>query len=439
MLDITSEKFGGSGAVIVVIVVLLCLVGFLGKAFHIDDPLFLWTAKHIQQSPGNFYGFDVNWYGTEMPMHEVTKNPPITSYYIALVGSVFGYGEIALHLAFLIPAVGAALGTYYLAKEFCVQPVIAALAAVLTPGFLVSSSNVMCDTMMLAFWVWAMFLWVVGIKRGKNLSLLFSALLIAMCALTKYFGMCLIPLLVVYSLVEKRKLGMWVLFLLLPVAILAGYQFLTQALYGKGLLLDAASYATHEKWVGRADFLTKGLTGLAFTGGCVITGLFFMPLLWSKRALIVWVLLAAALVFALSFIAKIGRFSVRSDDRVEWLFLLQLGLMVLGAISIITVSCVDLYRHRSAESLLLFLWLIGTFVFVSFINWTINARSILPMVPAVGILLMRRIADRDKAAGKASGGWKISLPLVPAAIVAMLVCGGDYVWASSIRGAASPI
>ncbi len=42
--------------------VLVCLTPFLGKAFHIDDPLFIWAGKQIAQHPGNPYGFTVNWY-----------------------------------------------------------------------------------------------------------------------------------------------------------------------------------------------------------------------------------------------------------------------------------------------------------------------------------------------------------------------------------------
>ena len=32
-------------AIIVAVVTILCLVPFVNKAFHIDDPLFLWAAK----------------------------------------------------------------------------------------------------------------------------------------------------------------------------------------------------------------------------------------------------------------------------------------------------------------------------------------------------------------------------------------------------------
>jgi 4-amino-4-deoxy-L-arabinose transferase-like glycosyltransferase len=151
---------------VVVIITIVCLAPFVAKAFHIDDTLFLWAAKHIQTHPVDFYGFTANWYGTEMPMYSIQQNPPLVSYYIAIVALLFGWNEVVLHLAFLIPGVGLSLGTYYLARQLCQRPHLAALMAVLlTPVFLVlvSSTNVMCDVMMVAFYVWAVVLWLRGL------------------------------------------------------------------------------------------------------------------------------------------------------------------------------------------------------------------------------------------------------------------------------------
>ena len=65
---------------LLVLVTVACLGPFVGKAFHIDDPLFLWTAKQIQARPFDFYGCTVNWYGFEMPMTAATQNPPLAGY-----------------------------------------------------------------------------------------------------------------------------------------------------------------------------------------------------------------------------------------------------------------------------------------------------------------------------------------------------------------------
>lgn len=438
MTSLAIKDIRNNAAIIPVVVTIVCLVPFVGKAFHMDDTLFIWSAKQIQKNPTDFYGFEVNWDGTEKPIAEVTKNPPAASYYIALVGALVGWSELALHIAFLVPAVAAALGVYYLAKEFCSLPVIAALAAVLTPGFLVSSTNIMCDTMMLAFWVWAVFFWMRGIKENKRLKLLFAAVLIAVCALTKYFGIVLVGLLFVYSLVQRRRPGVWVLFLLIPVVVLAGYQWVTYSLYGRGLLLDATSYATGHRHLVNAALFSSVLVGLAFTGGCLITGLFYVPLLWSRRVAAVGILLVILLVISIAFAGRINRFFLYDYAGLKWGFLIQLGLMVLGGVSVLGLAGVDFWKCKDADSLLLLLWVAGTFIFASFINWVVNTRSILPMVPAAGILLIRRIESRNRA-GRQGWSWRLVWPLIPSMIVSLLVCRTDYVWAGTARSAASAI
>ncbi|MDD5063198.1 MAG: glycosyltransferase family 39 protein [Phycisphaerae bacterium] len=443
MIYSTVKRILANPLVILSGVTLLCLVPFVNKAFHIDDTLFLAAAKQIQSNPANFYGFNINWYGIVEPMSDITKNPPLTCYYIAMVTKLFGWSEVALHLAFLIPALAASLGSFYLAKQLCSRPMLAVMAGVLTPAFVVSSTNVMCDTMMLAFWVWAVACWVWGMEKNKWSGLLIGAVLIAPCALTKYFGISLILLLFIYSVAKKRKIGTWVLYLLIPVVILALYQWTTFRLYGRGLLTDAASYASTKRWNFNPglELLWGGLLGLAFTGGGITTVLFYAPLLWSRRILISGAALMVVLVFSLGLVGEISNVIVRLGNRVRWDLLLQFGLMSLGGVYIIWIAAADLYKCRDCKSLLLFLWVLGTFVFASFVNWTVNGRSILPMVPAVGILLGRRI-DRINRQGKTArrmAGWRVSWPLIPAVIIALFVCWADYTLAGTARDAVKKI
>ncbi len=161
--------------IVLSLLVLAFLVPFAGKAFHMDDPLFIWAAEHIRAEPLNPYGFDVNWYGTAMPMADVTKNPPLASYYIATVSAVFGASEMSLHLAFIAPALAAVLGIFALAQRLCRSAFFAALAALSCPVFLVSSTTVMSDVLMLAFWIWAIVLWIDGLERHR--ARLFSSAL----------------------------------------------------------------------------------------------------------------------------------------------------------------------------------------------------------------------------------------------------------------------
>ena len=64
----------------------LCLIPFLDKAFHIDDPMYIWAAHQIQKNPADFYGFYVHWNGESVFMAKENRNPPGVSYLIAFAG-----------------------------------------------------------------------------------------------------------------------------------------------------------------------------------------------------------------------------------------------------------------------------------------------------------------------------------------------------------------
>jgi 4-amino-4-deoxy-L-arabinose transferase-like glycosyltransferase len=415
---------------------IVLLLPFLTRAFHVDDPLFIWAARHIQQDPLDPYGFTVNWYGTSAAMSEVTKNPPLASYYIAAVASVLGWSELALHGAFLIPALAVAIGTYVLSTRFCRSPLLASLAAVLTPVFMVSSVTVMSDMLMLAFWVFAVVCWLAGLDR-KNYGLLaLAAVLVAGAAITKYFGMALIPLLLLYSLVKERRVGWWIVTLLIPVAVLAWYQWTTQQLYGRGLLLEAAAYASQDHpGFGRFP-LARTYVACAFTGGCVASALFFARQLWSWRIVLAGLAFAAATAMLIATRGGLGTFQVPASGGV--LLVAQLGIWGTVGISLIALAGLDAFTKRDADALLLFSWTIGTLLFAGVVNWTTNARSILPMVVPAGILIARRL--EAVAPLRRRGRLPATvIPLVAAAVLSNAVTWADSAFADVARAGAQAV
>ena len=125
-----------------------------------------WVSRSCG-SPFDPYGGIVHWSSLAQPMWVAMQNPPLCSYYIAAIGSFAGFGEVAMHSAFLLPAIAAVLGTFALAKRLCRSPLTAAFLTLFTPVFLISASHVMCDVMLLAFWIWAIHFWIAGLDRGK--------------------------------------------------------------------------------------------------------------------------------------------------------------------------------------------------------------------------------------------------------------------------------
>src|SRR5438045_9769723 len=162
------------------------LAPFLNKAFHIDDPLFLWMAQQISQHPADPYGFSVNWYVSAKPMFSIMQNPPLNAYYMALAAKFLGWTEPAMHGAFLVPAVAAVLGTFFLAQRLSGSPLLGALLTIFTPVFLVSATTVMCDVWLLALWVSSVHCCArVFEERHSYWLLLLASLLAAPAELTK--------------------------------------------------------------------------------------------------------------------------------------------------------------------------------------------------------------------------------------------------------------
>ena len=406
---------------------LACLLPFSTKAFHMDDPLFLWSAQQIVHHPWNPYGFDLVWYFIRMPMWAVTKNPPLTCYYAALIGSIAGWSELVMHLAFLLPAVALVLGTYQLARRFTRHPLLAAAITLAAPVVIVSATSVMCDTMMLALWVWASLFWIEGLDASSRWRLLLSAILVSACALTKYFGASLLPLLLIYSLVHRRRLEKRLFYLLIPVAVLVQYQLWTINLYGHALLSDAIRYTFNEN-TAQTGLLAQLLIGLSFAGGCTLPVVFFAPWLGNRKSLIAALSAAAfaALLVHLHWISISSEFTLAHPVEVH----LQFALFIFGGICLLALALRDLWQSRNAPALFLALWIAGTFFFATLINWTVNARSILPLVPAAAILIARRLQSLEVTPAR------IAAPLALSFLFSLWITCGDAGFANSARQAA---
>jgi len=416
----------------------LSLLPYLNKAFHIDDAIFLWTAKHIQADPIRFYNFKVNWNGTEMPMWMRNQNPPLVSYYIAAASYLIGWSEFALHFALLVPALAIVAGTYFLAKELCSEPFLATVVGLMTPVFLVSCTTIMSDILMLCFWVWAVYLWMSGIKEHRFDKLLIASILIAASSLSKYFGASLIPLLFCYSIVQTKKIGAWLFPLLIPVSILILYEIATKAIYGQGLLSSAFLYPVTFREVFQSSVFARLGTLLSFMGGCFISAALFVPFLWRKKALALSLILPVAMMVLLPQIGSISSHKIISEKGVDWMFVITFALFTYSGMLLIATIVADLIKNMNADSLLIALWSIGTLAFAGLLNWSVNGRSILPLGPLLGILLVRRF-DRRKMNIELYGSWSMLGVLIIAVVIGHMVALADYKFANTARQAAQMI
>lgn len=409
----------------------LCLVPFINKAFHIDDPTFIGMAKHIQSNPFDYFGYYMQF------SPPVITNPPLIAYFIAISGCLLGYSEVSLHVAFLLPACAVIIGTYLLARDLCTKPFIAALAALCTPVFLVSSTTIMCDVLMLAFWVFGIYFWRRGILEERRIFLLFSSMLIILCIMTKYMGICLVPLLLAYSLFEKRKPGKWLIYLLLPVVAILVFDQITYIKYGLRQISFIESWSFYNQNSSDKNPFANIVTGLSFLGGCILVQWIYFVVNTKKIYTLISFAVTISILLILIRFDIFKFYPIADADGINWLFVTQLPFFVFAGITCIFIVAFDLARSRDSDSLLLFLWVTGIFAFTVFVNWSVNGRTLLPIAPVAGIAMIRYLRQLKRLDVVSKAG--LYVPLALSLIIALLVTAADYSWANSARTAANTI
>jgi 4-amino-4-deoxy-L-arabinose transferase-like glycosyltransferase len=424
------------------------LILFAGKALTIDDPLFIWTAKHIQNSPLNPYGFDFNWFGEPHSMSVNVQNPPLTSYWLALVGMA-GWNESWLHLTMIPWAIVLLWGVVRLAGNLGSDPFWAATLTLGTSAFLISATNLTCDVMMLALMVWSVSLWVEGLENERFSLLMLAALLGGLAALTKYFALSIIPLLTAYTGIRAFRRGKGfrsvsvLSSLVVTVAVIGAWHFWSLKLYGVSHVSAAAEYAKSVRTLG-VDQLYSGIT---FLGGCLFWPLIFAVSTAKLQGRIALAIAAAAGPLGIWWVLQQSQ---RSEvlELNPHLYLLAAAFFAAG-IAAVYLTCRYL-RERSRDpcAWLLGLWVFGTIVFMVALNWTVAARNVLPLVPPVALLASSGAqtactgTDRRSGSRRPDGkSRRITLGVAGATglLVAVLAAYADFDWANSVKREAAAL
>ena len=414
-------------------VLLLCGI-YLGKAYGIDDPLTVWTAQRIAAHPADFYGFDVNWYGTFTSMLQTNLNPPGAAYYLAPFGILFNWHEPALHIAIALAAAAFIPGIYFLALRMNGRPLAAAVFALVCPGVFVSMGTVMTDLPMAALWVWAVVLWLRGLDRERPGLNAAAGVLIGLAALIKYFAVSMIPLLFVYTLLsERRRRLAW---LLIPIVILGLFELYTWWLYGAGHFRVIAELGEQYYADTAVNYGRKFMTGLTFLGAGTAPALFLAPWLWRRRITVPVIAVAVALV---TVILKQGGWQPGNEQiSFGWGFWIQYGFWLLAGVHIIALAIAELWRRCDRDAILCGFWLGGTLFYSVFIYHMINIRVILPAIPVAALLCARQLNQgehtrRPAVAAGAGMAFAVSLAL------SLCVAYADISLANSARSAAEII
>lgn len=215
-----------SGAGWVLVAALSIQIALIGKPLHVDDPVVVQIARQILRNPLHPFAGELDWDGWVKPTFEVTTNPPLLSYYLALWMLVGGEREWVLHTAMLVWQPLLWWGVVLLARHAGV-PASWATALVLLNAATIVSPNLMRDVPMVALWTLGTAWFLLGSDRGDARLLGWGALVAGCSALMKYSGLGAVVLLGAYVLWRRRgrQLG-WVLLALVPFLLWCGHNLL---------------------------------------------------------------------------------------------------------------------------------------------------------------------------------------------------------------------
>ncbi len=361
------------------------LLPFVTKPAHIDDPLFLWQARQILAHPLDPYGFAVNWNGYVHPLHEIALNPPLASYCLAGVEALFGRHEIAFHVVFLSFALLALLGTWMLARRWTEHPAIAAATLLACPAFLVSSTTLMCDVLMLACFVWALWWWVKGTDEKRTVFLLIGIALAVCATFSKYFGLSVVGLMCIYSALTVGFRWRWCATLALPVLALALYETWASARYGHVLIFHAVASAHEAGSFGGGSVFVRLVAAVTFLGGSAAGAALCMSAASGARRLAGFVGISVVVATGTwAFGGEFGR-SVLQGPAHFGVVVVQILIWLVAGTTLLW-STRALWQRTSPVRVVLVAWIIGTLVFGVFVNWSIAGRTIVPLLPAVSIM-----------------------------------------------------
>lgn len=388
-----EQKLPKKEMLIILGILLMTVLPFVNKAYHIDDTLVVYPAKQILKFPFHPFDFEVNWYGDPRSFW-LEDNPPLVFYFVSFVILLFGESEKILHISFVLFPIIAVVSMYFLGRRLTKLPFLSSAFLIATSAFLVMSTNIMLDIPLLAFYLASIATFMYGIDRDDSKLKILSGVLIGLAALTKYTGLTLIPLLVVYVIVRREKFSRVLWVFVIPLFMFGSWCIHNLITHGSIHFIEAAGIlnfkpgALYQKFIGTLSYL----------GGATVFPLLIPVLLFTKKK--------DVFIYAFAFfLAVLLPYNLLTDLGYEFakmffiiLFLWVALLLLIKVIEKIVWFFIAYIRNPQikdsrwvADEVILLLWFSGIFI-MNVISEYSAARFVLIMLPPV-ILLMLRIAE----------------------------------------------
>jgi 4-amino-4-deoxy-L-arabinose transferase-like glycosyltransferase len=336
------------------ILVVISALPFLNQSVHIDDPLFIQVARNIINNPLDPYGSIMNWLGKPEKMFDFFSNPPLFSYYLAAVISIWGENESAMHFACIPFALMTGIGMFFLSRRFNAPAFASALFLVLSPIFFTMSHTLMPDVAMCGFTICGVLFFILGFDGDRLLYVILGAFLAGLAPLIRYNGLIAPVLIMFYIVLHFRKNKIKYSFsLLIPALLFAGWNVFTLNKYGAMHFLHHMYFQKYGLNDGVLIKIIHFLPHLMAIASCFL--LLFLMLLWKKRNAIV-----ALLTFGFAVILTL---LIQAVTHYALVNLILVFMIAIGVSAFFIVTAVDLVEEWKSgfprDSLFLVLWLIS--------------------------------------------------------------------------------
>ena len=243
-----------------IMALLALILPFLGKPPHIDDPNFRILAEGARADWWRPHDVRINWMGTTQRAFEVLSNPPGIGWWLAPVLRL----PMALQHLWMLPwLVPFCWGAAKLGKRFAGAPLTALLLIGTCPILVLSAGSFHPDLPLVALMLSGTGGYIDATDQGRPGRAFLWATVAGASFLFRYSGITMLPLLALYSLLQRRN--PWpALGALLPVAALWGHDL---SAYGEFHFTAMIRFQrSHPGWI---RDIRKGVALLAILGGCL--------------------------------------------------------------------------------------------------------------------------------------------------------------------------
>lgn len=400
----------GRHLVMVCAIVALTTLPFAAKAVHIDDVYFLEVAGNVLKDPWRPFAGAVALEDIDYRVFAAAgrcpstfasmSHPPLVPYVMALVAALYGeFREWPLHLAFALFALGAALAMYDLARRFTRPPLLTTLLLVSSPVFVMSAQSLMTDMPALALSLAALAIFIRGTDGGVGRRLLVAGVLAGLAILTRYSALLVLPLFCAYAFGQGRLRKAWPA-LLGVLGVLSLWAIQNFAVHGESHIVASARHYRLFFADGSLDWtglLKKALGDLSGLGGTSFVAAALLVVTGLRRRLVTFglSLLAAAMVFVVrpAGIERLDLYSVLEVIAVAGFF--AGGALLLVEALWRTPTATQPVGTAERDGAFLTAWLVLSIGGALFLLPFGTARYMLPVLPPLWILLVRRFWDRD--------------------------------------------